>query len=135
MSDKSNLLFSLAGRVSTWPKRALTSACRNRTPPYDAVVLREQLRSDYMALSELRRDAEGVSDKLAGSAKTKRETVGYMMGEPEKTLSLIRSQYRREYEDEYRGKCPFEKSGSKKACNGCPVPGQVFGQAEKAREK
>jgi len=142
-------LHSLYGELGNKSVEAIRMVCRNRLidqPTFHTIEIFKQGAKDCRTLAKKIRSLNG-SERAANSAERMAKIHDYYAGEPGKVHSIVKSKYKTMYKNvdvkanpnttfnDEDLMCPYEESGSKKACWTCHLPADVWRTMERQYEK
>jgi hypothetical protein len=141
-------LHSLYGEMANKSVTAIRSICRARLTGhhniYTVEVLTKQTRDCRTLAKSI--DALGGSERAMQRCEKIANIHEYYQDKPGKIHGLVNEQYRVMYKEieenvsttdfnDERLMCPYEESGSKKACWTCHLPARVWAAMERNYEK
>ena len=141
-------LHSLYGELANKPVEAIRVICRSRLTAqlsvYSVEILRKQERDCRMLARNIR--ALDGSERCAERAEDIADVHEFYSDKTGKIHSIINEKYRTMYKEtdeevgttdfnDERLMCPYEESGSKKACWTCHLPAQVWDAMERNYHK
>lgn len=118
------LVSSVGGAMSQWPRRTLTWICRDqRVNSVDPNVAETLLDREVNDLGRLVSFAANEADIEASTLDLKRRALD--SHETDRILNELRVKYQKHWKGDMT-ECPFEENGLDKACWRCPVAGDTL---------
>lgn len=141
-------LWSLYGELANKPVQPIRAICRSRLTSTESFFTSATLRKSARQCTNIADNIEALdgSEHAIDRANKYADIMRYYAGKPQKAHSIVKGKYRTMYKNvdteanpntdfnDEQLMCPYEETGSKKACWTCHLPSQVWEAMERQYE-